>query len=210
MNEQQIGPLYCDILAELKTRISTVSEVLAIVQPPRTEWEARHGCFLLEGLYLQMRKVCELLSRGMLVVQSANPEFQSRSLTKAYRADKLIKAMTQANPRSFPTPVSNGEWVSGSIEFISEYAPVFTAEELQSLYYKCEEILHIGTLKDLQSGQTQELNQDFLKEWNQRLIDGLNHHIVSLPSTDRVMLVNMGNSTSSTVTCTFATAQNDR
>lgn len=202
--EAELGSLYCDIMEELKARVTTMSEITKHLSPPSTDFENRHSHFMFEGLYLQLRLVCELLSRGMLVVQAADPSFAFRKFQKEYRADKIFNAVDQINPLCFPRPISDGNWIAGSTAQVQEHEPVFSSKSLKEAYFECDGVLHIWKLDVLRRPQVRELNQDFLKSWVERLLNGLNHHIVTLPVRNRHLLVQMHHPDNGKVSCTFA------
>lgn len=202
--EERLAIFYSATMEELKARVTTMSEIAYALRLPTSEIENRHSHFMFEGLYLQLRKVCELLSRAVLAVQSTKEGFTTADLNGAYRADKILKAVQAANPLCFPRPVAPGNWKAGEVEEVSEHEPVFTAEELCKAYVRCDELLHAWTMKDAQRERVKRLDQDFLKSWIVRLLDGLNHHVVSLPDEHRHMFVAMHDSESANVSCILA------
>ncbi|UIP06796.1 hypothetical protein LY632_14165 [Erythrobacter sp. SDW2] len=196
-------------MEELKARVTTMSEVAWHLRPPSNASENRHSHFMFEGLYLQLRKVCELLSRGMLVIQAADPAFPFRRFQKEYRADKIFKVIIfkviqNMNPRCFPRPISGGAWVAGCIEQVYEHSPVFDYKALKDAYVTCDGVLHVWKLDVLQKPRLSELNQDFVKSWVERLLNGLNHHVVSLPVENRHLFVRMHDPENGKVSCSFA------
>lgn len=204
MTEEELGPLYCDIMEEMKARVTTMSEVACHLRPPMTDIENRHSHFMFKGLYLQLRKVCELLSRGMLVVQSADPAFPFHKFQKEYRADKIFNEINKINSLCFPRPISGGDWIAGNIEHVQEHAPVFDHKSLKDAYIVCDGVLHAWKLGVLKRPRQTELNQDFVKSWVKRLLDGLNHHVVTLPVENRHLFVRMHDPENGNVSCTFA------
>lgn len=207
MTEAELGPLYCDIMEELKARTTTMSEIAWNLRPPLSDFENRHSTFVFEGLYLQLRKVCELLSRAMLVVQAADPVFPFSRYKKEYRADKIFNAVQSINPHCFPRPISVGDCLAGKVEPVQEYEPVFDFQTLKDAYFKCDGVLHSWKLNDLQRPKSIELNQDFLKGWIERILDGLNYHIVTLPVENRHIIVRMHNSENGNVSLNFASRE---
>lgn len=191
MREDELAPLYCSIMEELKARVSTMSEVAWNIRQPVNEVEDRLCHFMLEGLYLQLRKVCELFSRGVLVIQSADPQFTFRKYQREYRADKIFRVIDEINPRCFPRPIDSWRGVPGSVEQINEYPAIFSSSDLKDAYFQCDVVLHAWKLEVLRKPRVTELNQDFIKGWVKKLLDGLNHHIVSLPTPDRHLVVQM-------------------
>ena len=206
MSEDEIGTLYCDLMEELKARVQTVSEVVAGVGYHNSEQHLRHNVFILEGLYLQLRKCCELLATSLLITQANSDHHASlKNSFGEYRADKLLSRIEKINPKSFPRPVGPGDWVAGKTQLVSEYPPVFTAIELKTLYFKCDVRLHWGTLNKLLGGKVTELRQDFIEDWVSKLLDGLRNHVIDLPQRGRSMLVQMTDPETGRVCSRFAT-----
>ena len=205
MSEEEIATLYCDLMEELKARVSTISEVVWGIMPAETEQHLRHNVFVLEGLYLQLRKCCELLAASVVVSQANDARVRVRSLFGEYRADKMLDRLANISPSRFPRPVGHGEWVAGEIGLVSEYPPVFTEGELRELYYICDERMHWGRISELQKGKVRELRQDAIQGWVTKLLNGLQNHIIALPQTGRSMLVQMTDPETGRVCTRFAT-----
>lgn len=205
MTEDEIGSLYCDVMEELKARVSTVSEIAHGVGHPTSETHLRWNVFYLEGLYLQLRKCCELLAVGLLISQSVEERLRSKSLFGVYRADKILNRLEAINPLCFPRPVGPGDWKAGETQLVAEYPPIFTAKELRELYYFCDNLLHWGKLTDLLGGKQRELRQDFVQEWAIKLLDGLRNHKIDLPRKGRSLLVQMTDPETGHVCSRFAT-----
>lgn len=205
MTEDEVGPLYCDLMEELKARVQTLQEVVGGISEPTNEQHHRHNVFILEGLYLHLRKCCEILACAMLVAQAVDERFRSSALYKQYRADKLLEKVSRLNPLSFPRPVGPGNWTAGEVQIVAEYPPIFTARELKELYFACDERLHWGRLGEILSGKKRELRRDAIEMWVDKLITGLLNHKIDLPSRGRSMLVQMNDPETGRVCCRFAT-----
>ena len=204
MTEDEIGPLYCEVMEELKARVQTLHEVVEGVQNPKSAQHLRHNVFIMEGMYLQLRKCCEILAVGMLVAQSFDERARSKKLLGEYRADKLIERLRNINPLSFPRPVGPGEWMAGEVQLVSEFPPVFDARDIKDLYYECDNRLHWGRLEALLARKLTELRQDDIRIWVRKFMDGLSNHKIDLPQRGRSMLVQMADPETGRVCCRFA------
>ncbi len=211
MTDDEVGPLYCAIMEELKARVQTMGEIAHGIRRPTSSAHHRHNVFFFEGLYLQLRKVCELLAIAVLTAQTLDERFQKANLLAEYRADKLFKAVSRINPVCFPRPIQGGNWKPGATQLVWEHPPVFTAKDITSLYNTCDERMHAGKLRDFLRGRKTDLRQDLVKEWVEKLMTGLANHIIALPEAGRSMIVQMVDSENGQVNCRFASlALHDR
>lgn len=205
MTEEDVGPIYCAIMEELKARVDTIAEVASGIRPPTSAQHHRHNVFIFEGLYLQLRKVCELLALSLLLVHHMADEIWAKKLAKEWRSDRLLDEVAALNPIGFPKPISPSEWKSGSSERISEWPQVFTAAELKNLYSECGDRMHVGSLRNILRNRTRELNQTLIRDWVSKLQGGLSNHMIVLPQLDRSLLVRMQDPETKQVSCIFAT-----
>lgn len=205
MTEEDVGPTYCAILEELKARVDTIAEVVSAIRSPTSAQHHRHNVFLFEGLYLQLRKVCELLSLSLLLVHHITDKAWAKTLIKEWRSDRLLDEVSKINPIGFPRPISPSDWRSGSNETLAEFPPVFTATDLKSLYVECGDRLHVGSLRNVLRNRTLELNQTLIREWVTKIQVGLSSHMIVLPHICRSLLVRMEDPETKQVSCTFAT-----
>jgi hypothetical protein len=191
VTEEDIGTGYIAFMSELKARVDTIVEVVFSINPPSDERELRHNYFLFEGLYLQLRKVCEIIALSMLLVHRMDGTLSAMKLLQEYNAGRLINEITRLNPIGFPRSISEFDGKTDTEEAILELAPVFTAEDIRKLYHQCGDRLHMGSLHQLLSGRTRDLNQDVIKGWAGRFRQGLSNHMVVIPNRRRSFLVTM-------------------
>jgi hypothetical protein len=176
--------LYCNLMEEVRSRIDLVSA-------------ASSGSFLglpqfaaYELCQLQFRLICELIALGALAAHGDIPATQSGRLTKAYQADFILNALEKLHPDFYPKP---GKQVLGSngrpkhIDLIK--SGFLTKEELLSLYHRCGDILHRGTMRTVKPRTVGDFNE--INETNEKIRTLLNHHQIVLSDSDYMMIVVM-------------------
>jgi hypothetical protein len=205
MTEDEVGTGYCALMEELKARVDTVVEFVHNVSEHQSVSQLRHNTFVFEGLYLQLRKICELISLGVLLVHHVQRESWSKKIMKEWHPDVLLSEVTKLNPEAFPKPIVPTEWTPSSAKQVAALQPVFTGEELSQLYWQCGDRMHVGSLKSILAGKTRKLDQAFVKEWAAKFRSGLGNHMIVMPDKGRGLLVRMAAPDTNHVQCTFAT-----
>ena len=192
-------------MEELKSRVDTIAEFSQIILPPQNSQQERHNYFYFEGIYLHLRKVCELIALSMLLVHRMDGSPTAAKLLKEWKADALIDEVAKLNPIGFPKRIQAPEAAPGSVETVKEYPSVFSGADIKSLYYECGDKMHIGSLKNVLRNHTRELNLPVIQKWVERFQLGLANHMIVMPSVRRSIIVTMEDPKTKSVSCQFAT-----
>lgn len=178
--EKQRGaiPFYSALMEEFKERLGALNFILYHVEQdsiPRR---------ILEELgYLQLRMMCELTAIGCLV---AHGDIAGASGLKGeYAADKIMNALERLHPDFFPKPVRVGVVKTlddgrRHLHFTTVTEGVLNKDALISLYRKCGDALHVGSLNKLGSSKTAADKIPYIIEQGQKLATTLNHHSLVL------------------------------
>lgn len=204
----EIGRVYCQLMEEVKARTETVFEIATSLKNAQDEKTHRHNIFMFEGLYLHLRKICELLSISALLIHNCDDLESPIGKMDEYAADKLINMVEKINENGFPKPVAIGSIIEQTQTiYLSDAEYIFDGADLKSLYRTCGDIMHIGHLKDILRYKQRELNQDFVIQWCHKLIQGLKTHAIGFPDGERYLFVVMQTPDIPNVTCRLLTKQ---
>ena len=195
-------------MEEVKARTETVFEFSNQLKLAQSGKEFRHNIFIFEGLYLHLRKICELLALSALLIHNCDDLENPIGRMDEYAADKLINIVSRINPNGFPKPASVGavDEQSETI-YLRDDDYVFNGDELNLLYRKCGGLMHIGSLRSVLEYKQRELNQDFIIQWCHRLIKGLGTHAIGFPDGERFLFVVMETPDDPNVICRLLTKQ---
>ena len=177
---------YCSLMAQVKARSRLLKEV----------GESRVALFPLaarvEFVYLQFRKIIELIAMSSLVANAQTlSQFQSK-LQKYWNAKELLKDMHTINPDFYPRPIiQQPSGVPGiRMRWLARSDDYLTKDRLMTLYDKCGSILH--------ARNPFATEQDFSKletagpDWYLRIVNLLNSHTIRLVGDDHLYLIQMG------------------
>ena len=204
----EIGRIYCQLMEEVKARTETVYELANDLKQTETEKEFRHNIFVFEGLYLQLRKICELLALSALLIHNCDDLESPIGKMDEYAADKLINIVSKINLDGFPKPVSVGQTdEENETIYLRDDDYIFDGSDLKTLYRQCGDLMHIGTLSEILRVKQREVNQDFIIEWSLKIIKGLGTHAIGFPDGKRYLFVVMATPDDSKVTCRLLTKE---
>jgi len=130
-----------------------------------------------EYCFLQLRMLCELIALGCLV---AHGDIEvTRSLRKAHHAGELVKRLEQLLPNFYPSPRKLD--ITPERVHLGDYDREFlTKSDLITLYGKCGDELHKGSLRRLLTPKQQPI-KDFrdIQELGQKILNLLSVHLIS-------------------------------
>jgi hypothetical protein len=142
-----------------------------------------------EYCFLQLRMLCELIALGCLVAHGDIKETQLLPLQKAYHAGDIVNRLEKLHPNFYPSPRTLVLDV-GHVHLGDYDREFLTKSELITLYWKCGEALHKGSLRHL-LGPNAQSPVDFsdIQEWGQKILNLLSVHLISLKNGDFHLLV---------------------
>ena len=177
---------YCGLMAEIKNRTAVIDAFLDGIA------HALYKATTIETIYLQFRKILELIAIGSLV---ANKEIFSKvhqEFAKYWNAQLLVKDMDRVNPNFFPHPVIQQPSTRSGVkmEWLDRPDDYLTKNDLIKLYNKCGALMHCGN----PYGSQVDLNyyEGKILYWRQRIVNLLNAHFVRLLNDPNLYLIQMG------------------
>jgi hypothetical protein len=134
---------------------------------------------LREACFLQLRMLCELTALACLVAHGDMEETKVSTLQKSYNAGGIVKSLERLHPNFYPCP-KKPVFSPGHVH-LEEYDGVFlTKDELLTLYGRCGDVLHRGSLRNLLNPKNQpQANFEDIQHWGQKILNLLGVHHIS-------------------------------
>jgi hypothetical protein len=164
--------VYASIMEEAKFRALSINTLTgtdnALPVPLRREY-----CFL------QLRMLCELIALGCLVAHGDIKETKSSRHQDDYHAGNIVKRLEKLHQNFYPSP-RNLVFNPGHVHLDDYDREFLTKRELITLYGKCGDALHRGSLRQLLNPKNQP-PADFrdIQEWGQKILNLLSVHLIS-------------------------------
>jgi hypothetical protein len=133
---------------------------------------------LREYSFLQLRMLCELIALGCLVAHG-DIEGAKAALQKEYKAGVIVKRLEKLHPNFYPSP-RKPIFSPGHVHLDDYDGEFLTKDELLTLYGRCGDVLHRGSLRDLLGPKSQPPT-DFrdIHGWGQKILNLLSVHLIS-------------------------------
>ena len=177
--------LYCRLMEEIKK----CTEVIISVEQQTIPVPV---IVALELCYLQLRLICETIALGCLVAHGDVVGTQTGRMKKAYEADWILNNLERLHPKFYPIPTKQILGPDGRPKATEHIKSGFlTKKELINLYTSCGEMLHRGSLKNLNSKFERPPDFRPIGEWRTKVITLLNHHQIQLLAKDTQLWVLM-------------------
>jgi hypothetical protein len=136
--------------------------------------------YAFEYCYLQYRRICELLALGCLQLHGDLAAAKTRSATKEWNAERIMGLLQRNHPHAFPQCVIATKVPDGWSYVANSKPNAMTHAEFKSLYSKCGEVLHRGTIRSIEAEQPPDKGDyDQLIRWSHKIVDLLNQHFIS-------------------------------
>ncbi len=180
---------YIEQMEEIKCRIASI-EILVEVSIARLYLPV-----VTESIYLQFRKILELIAMASLVVnKEAMEEFGNsmQKLSGEWNGCKILKQVESINPEFYPVPIEEklSEDPRVKAELENKTSGFLTKDMFSELYdKKCGLILHADNPLKKQTN-CEEL-WDESPVWKMRIMELLNTHQINLVGHEGFYLVHM-------------------
>jgi hypothetical protein len=155
----------------------------------------------VEAVYLQFRKILELIAFGSLVANHEVYSTARKQYASDWNAKRVLSLAEKLNPKFYPIPV-NQVPVEGKehvAEFLEIKEGVLTRSDFETLYDACGGVLH----SENPYGNTYEYDRlwDAATVWGAKIRNLLNSHEVHLVGDKkRFYLIQMGRDNDPTYT----------
>jgi hypothetical protein len=144
----------------------------------------------IESIYLQLRKILELIALASLVANKDHYARQQQKFESHWHAARILRDLAEINPQFYPTPGKQirDEKSTAVIAVDSIKEGFLTQNDFVELYESCGKILHAdnpyGGVTDLSAYERQA------PIWSGKIKTLLNHHQIQLvDSEDQVWCI---------------------
>jgi len=176
---------YLPLMHELAIRVDLVAEACdgrLNLSPP----------YAREYVYLQFRRMCELIALGCLQLHGDLPQVQTKAVKKEWNAEKIMRLLHRSYPHSFPQSVIREETANGWKIQANAKPNALTLEEFRSLYSECGEVLHRGTIRSLEASEPlTEADYKKIIDWQSKIVDLMNEHLVGRANGTELYVVSL-------------------
>jgi hypothetical protein len=188
-------------MAEIKARSHLTKKVgegrvAMFSQPARVEF-----------VYLQFRKIIELIAMGSLLANAETFSQVQSNLQKYWNVKDLLKDIHAINPDFYPRPIiqtpSNQPGVK--MEWLDQPDDYLTKDRFMTLYDKCGRILHARN--PFAPERDHAKLEAACPKWYLWIINLLNAHTIRLVGDVNLYLIQMGNDSSAPTSTVFAPSQ---
>jgi hypothetical protein len=178
---------YCSLMSEIKRRTAVIDGFSSGVT------HALYAATTVESVYLQFRKILELIALGSLVANKETFSNVYENFSKYWNAEFLVKDIERINPDFYPRPII--QQVSSKpgtkMDLLDRSNDYLTKEELIKLYKKCGAVLHSGNPYGSQIDYA--YHEGMIPHWREKIVNLLNAHLIRLINDPNLYLIQMGN-----------------
>lgn len=187
MSQSQTATIdaYANILREINARIAGINHCTL----GRSGLESP---LVLDFSYLQIRMICELVAIGCLIAHGDIKETTSSTMQREWSAEKIMNSLERLHPNFYPFPI-NQTHSNGSVHIDPRKTPLSKPDFL-TLYRKCNDGVHRGTLKSYVKGsKTRQIDYPAITSKAQKLVDLLSNHAIFTKGGSKVILGMLNN-----------------
>ena len=172
-------------MEEIKRRTLVVSRLL------NRELTTGYKMTDTEMIYLQLRKVLELIALGSLIANVDEYSRQQKKFAQHWHAARILDDLHVVNPNFYPVPgVQVKDETTGKIKAVdTPKKPFLTKADFVTLYEMCGGILHAenpyGQPRDIAKYEKE------MDAWLDKTVTLLNHHQIQLLDSDLMLWVIM-------------------
>ena len=184
MNESDISK-YCDLMEEVKKRLKVIDALHS--NNGRNLYEAT----AIESIYLQFRKVLELIAMGSLVANKKVMAEAYENIEKSWNAEYILKDIGRLNPLFYPKPIIENS--SSSPKVVSNWEDrdddYLTQKEFVRLYKRAGAIAHADNPLGKKTNYASYKSK--IPVWRQKIMSLLNSHQIRLVGDENIYLIHM-------------------
>jgi hypothetical protein len=201
---EKIGSIYAAMMQEIIVRLgaSLASLTEAKANPDHPDnWKNAEFC------YLQIRKSCEYTALAVLVAHDLYQDTSAAKLAKIWHAGEIFPKLLELNPYAFPAPMTvQLDHAGPGMHHVEPDVVTLQPAELQAIYGKCGDRLHVGSLKRIMDGRLSAFDFNEITAWRNQLVTTLNNHMVRLPHIGSILLVVLKDGSDGQVHCAWGEA----
>ncbi len=176
---------YCNMMEEVKLRTSVIHAFGA------NTTNAVYKATTIESVYLQFRKILELIAFGSLVANESVYATVYQDYAKEWRAKRLLERLEQVNPGFYPRPIDEvpSKQSRVKIDWVNVASGFLNKDEFIELYEQSSSLIHspnpFKPPTDYSSAEKR------MQEWDEKIRRLLNCHLIHLVGDPNIYLVHM-------------------
>ena len=180
MNTEPNIPEYCDQMELVKKCIEVV------LYYERRQGGALYVAYTIESVYLQFRKILELIAMASLIANKDVYSQQYANFARHWNARKMLKALEHLNPEFYPKPLTEE---NGGAELVDKEDGFLTRDDFVKLYKACRAILHTDNPYGEQTDYDDCLSQ--ISRWRELITGLLNNHKIHPLNDPNIYVIHM-------------------
>lgn len=148
--------------------------------------------YAYEYCYFQFRRICELLALGSLQLYGDLHDGKTNAVAKEWHAERIMHRLHAMHPHAFPQSVVVTETASGWSYVANSKTNAMTYAEFKSLYNKCGQVLHRGTVRSIEAEKPlQQSDYEQAIRWSDKIVNLLDQHFISRADGEGLYLVSL-------------------
>jgi hypothetical protein len=176
---------YCNLMEEVKRRINVINSFGSGLSG------ALYKAATTESVYLQFRKILELIAFGSLVANSKLFTKTYADFATKWNAKKLLKDLQSINSDFYPRPIDEvpSKRPNTKTDITEKAKDFLTRDEFVTLYQKCGKILHAENPYG-----TPISYADYDKNmqgWGTKIGNLLNRHVIRLVNDKHLYVIHL-------------------
>jgi hypothetical protein len=176
---------YCDLMEEIKRRTAVINAFGC------GGAVALYKATTIESVYLQFRKIIELIALGSRVANKNEFSKVYGDFAKCWNAQYLLRDIQRVNPDFYPCPIVEvpSKLPGAKMEWQDKKDGFLTKDDFLKLYEKCGAIMHAGNPYGSQVDYGYyERN---IQAWLDKITGLLNSHTIRLANDPNLYLLHM-------------------
>jgi hypothetical protein len=176
---------YCNMMEEVKLRTRVIHAFAA------NTTNAVYKATTIESVYLQFRKILELIAFGSLVANESVYSTVYLDYAKEWRAKRLLERLEQVNPGFYPRPIDEvpSKQSGVKIDWVDVATGFLTKDEFVELYEQSSSLIHSPNPFKPQTDYASAERR--MREWDEKIRRLLNCHQIHLVGDPNIYLVHM-------------------
>lgn len=178
---------YCSLMEESKLRLNIVSAYEA------GAFSVIYRATTIESIYLQFRKILELIALGSLAANEKLCRQIYPNLGTFWNAKRILADIEQINPQFYPQPIIEQLNPQGhphaKAVWLRKPSGYLTKQDFLDLYQKCGAIAHASNPYGSQINYA--AYEKRILHWKQQIVGLLNSHTVRLVGDQNLYLIHM-------------------
>ena len=186
---------YLRQMEEIKRRIDAIEKLA------NTAISQNYLAVVTESIYLQFRKILELIAMASLVANEEAMKEAERSFRKLrgeWNAHKILKIVESVNPDFYPVPIEKQPYYDHPLvksQIVEKTKGFLTRDMFSTLYnQKCGPLLHAENPFGNRTNYRDLWDEG--SDWKRKIMDLLNSHKIKLVGYEGFYVINMVDATS--------------